>query len=100
MFYGVTCVIFIGNFFGELNGYSKTLETEFTNFNLPKGFDDDKKFDKSGFIPEMDFSHFFKRVDFDRSLNGFFDSPSIHPEASTREEKIGKKIHTRFSILK
>ena len=60
------------------------------NFQLPEQFDDDNSFDESGFIPELDFSHFFQRVNFDRSLNDFIDTTGLNQEASKREELIGK----------
>ena len=59
----------------------------------------DNSFDKSGFIPEMDFSHFFQRIDFDRSLNNFFDSPELHPEPSIREERVGKEVHNYINVI-
>ena len=61
------------------------------NFQLPEEFEDDNSFDKSGFIPELDFSHFFQRVNFDRSLNDFIDTTGLNQEASKNEETIGKK---------
>ena len=85
-------MLLICHFLSESFGANGNQELEFAKFNLPKGFDDDTNFDKSGFIPEMDFSHFFQRVDFDRSLNGVFGSPSPQPKASRIEETIGKKI--------
>ena len=93
MLHRILCMILFVNFLGEIKGISNVRNTGFAHFNLPEGFDDDKNFDKSGFIPEVDFSHFFQRVDFDRSLSGFFDSPDPNPEASKREERIGKNKH-------
>ena len=61
------------------------------NFQLPDEFDDDNNFDKSGFIPELDFSHFFQRVNFDRSLDDFIDTTGLNQEASKRQETIGNK---------
>ena len=53
----------IFNVFGEIYSESIVRTNDFEHFNLPEGFDDDASFDKSGFIPEVDFSHFFQRVD-------------------------------------
>ena len=88
----------IVNLFGEIYGESIARKTDLKHFNLPEGFDDDKNFDKSGFIPEMDFSHFFQRVNFDRSFNNFFDSPELNPEPSIRNERVGKKLHNCVNV--
>ena len=88
----------IVNLFGEIYGVSIVRKPDFEHLNLPEGFDDDNSFDKSGFIPEMDFSHFFQRIDFDRSLNNFFESPELHPEPSIREERVGKKVHNLINV--
>ena len=61
-------------------------------YQLPEDFDNDNNFDKSGFIPELDFSHFFQRVNFDRSLDDFIDTTGLKQEASLREETVGKNI--------
>ena len=61
-------------------------------YQLPEDFDNDNNFDKSGFIPELDFSHFFQRVNFDRSLDDFIDMTGLNQEASLREETVGKNI--------
>ena len=61
-------------------------------YQLPEDLDNDNNFDKSGFIPELDFSHFFQRVNFDRSLDDFIDTTGLNQEASLREETIGKNM--------
>ena len=93
MFHQVTCLILLSNIVGELNAVSDVHNSVFADINLPEGFGDDENFDKSGFIPEVDFSHFFKRVDFDRSLDDMYNTPLLRPEVERRVDKNSKKIN-------
>ena len=74
--------------FEEIHSDSVVRKSDLPHFDLPQNFDDDKNFDKSGFIPELDFSHFFKRIDFDRSLNDVFDNNEPNSEASKSKDRI------------
>ena len=84
-------VCIVSYIFGESHGNSN-----FGNLKLPDNFDDDSSFANSGFIPQVDFSDFFKRVDFDRRLDGrsldaVFEPPGFYQGVSFRENKDGKK---------
>ena len=72
MIYKVICVIIL---IAEVKFGAGVRKTVFSDINLPSGFDDDKSFEKSGFMPEFDFSHFFRRVDFDRDLDATIPQP-------------------------
>ena len=83
-------VCIVSYIFGESHGNSN-----FGNLKLPDNFDDDSSFDNSGFIPQVDFSDFFKRVDFDRRLDGrsldaVFEPPGFYQGVSFRENEEGK----------
>ena len=90
MYRAVAYVYFVSYCIAGLHGNS-----DFGNLKLPDNFDDDSSFDNSGFIPQVDFSDFFKRVDFDRRLDGrsldaVFEPPGFYQGVSFREKKDGK----------
>ena len=78
------------SFLIDVKSDSNIQNSKSSHFQLPEDFDDDRTFDKSGFIPELDFSHFFQRVNFDRGLDSFLDTTGLNQEASKTEERIGK----------
>ena len=96
MLYQITCPLLFVNLVGISNAKPDMIQSVFSDINLPKDFDNDESYDNSGFIPEVDFSNFFKRVDFARSLDDVFNYPELHHESSRREERNGKKIISIF----
>ena len=85
----ISFLITFVSFLVDVKSDSTIRNAKLAHFQLPDDFDDDQSFDKSGFIPELDFSHFFQRVNFDRSLDGFFDTTGLNQEASKTDERIG-----------
>ena len=96
MLYQITCPLLFVNLVGISNAKPDMIQSVFSEINLPKDFDNDENYDKSGFIPEVDFSNFFKRVDFGRSLDDVFNYPELHHETARKEERHGEKITSIF----